>query len=75
MISHIFIRSLDRSAKIFVVVVACAAVAVPILNFAVPELSALHVPTYLVALFGKYLCYALLALPIDLVGAIAAFFP
>ena len=37
------------------------------LNLAVPEASAFHVPTYLVALFGKYLCYALLALSIDLI--------
>ena len=39
----------------------------PILNLAVPESSAFHVPTYLVALFGKYACYALLALSIDLI--------
>ncbi|MGE0151641.1 MAG: urea ABC transporter permease subunit UrtC [Reyranellaceae bacterium] len=29
--------------------------------------SPLHVPTYVIALFGKYLCYALLALSVDLV--------
>jgi urea transport system permease protein len=67
MTSHILIRSLDRSAMIFLIVVAAVAVAVPILNLAVPESSALHVPTYLVALFGKYICYALLALSIDLI--------
>jgi len=65
--SHILIRSLDRSAMIFLIVVAAIAVAVPILNLAVPQSSALHVPTYLVALFGKYTCYALLALSIDLI--------
>jgi urea transport system permease protein len=32
-----------------------------------PPSSPLHVPTYLVALFGKYICYALLALSIDLI--------
>jgi urea transport system permease protein len=67
MTSHILIRSLDRSAMIFLVVVAAIAVVVPILNLAVPQSSALHVPTYLVALFGKYICYALLALSIDLI--------
>jgi urea transport system permease protein len=67
MTSHILIRSLDRSAMIFLIVVAAIAVAVPILNLAVPQSSALHVPTYLVALFGKYICYALLALSIDLI--------
>jgi urea transport system permease protein len=67
MTSHILIRSLDRSAMIFLIVVAAIAVVVPILNLAVPQASALHVPTYLVALFGKYICYALLALAIDLI--------
>jgi urea transport system permease protein len=65
--SHILIRSLDRSAMVFLIVVAAIAVAVPILNLAVPQSSALHMPTYLVALFGKYICYALLALSIDLI--------
>ncbi len=67
MTSHILIRSLDRSAMIFLIVVAAIAVAVPILNLAVPQSSSLHIPTYLVALFGKYICYALLALSIDLI--------
>jgi urea transport system permease protein len=67
MTSHILIRSLDRSAMVFLIVVAAVAVAVPILNLAVPQASALHMPTYLVALFGKYTCYALLALSIDLI--------
>jgi urea transport system permease protein len=67
MTSHILIRSLDRSAMIFLIIVAAVAVVVPILNLAVPESSALHTPTYLVALFGKYICYALLALSIDLI--------
>jgi urea transport system permease protein len=65
--SHILIRSLDRSATAFLIAVAAIAIAVPVLNLAVPESSALHVPTYLVALFGKYLCYAVLALSIDLI--------
>jgi urea transport system permease protein len=65
--SHILIRSLDRSAMIFLIVVAAIAVVVPILNLAVPQSSGLHMPTYLVALFGKYICYALLALSIDLI--------
>jgi urea transport system permease protein len=67
MTSHILIRSLDRSAMIFLIVVVAIAVVVPILNLAVPQASALHMPTYLVALFGKYICYALLALSIDLI--------
>jgi len=33
--------------------------------------SALHVPTYVVSLFGKYLCFAILALAVDLVWGFA----
>ena len=39
----------------------------PLLNLLLPPTSLFHVPTYLVALFGKYVCYALLALSIDLI--------
>ena len=67
MSSHILIRSLDRGATIFLAVLAAIAFVVPVLNLAVPESSAFYIPTYLVALFGKYLCYALLALSIDLI--------
>jgi urea transport system permease protein len=65
--AHILIRSLDRGAMLFLIVVAAIAIAVPVLNLALPESSAFHIPTYLVALFGKYACYALLALSIDLI--------
>ena len=39
----------------------------PALNLLTPAPSALHVPTYLMALFGQYICYAILALSIDLI--------
>jgi urea transport system permease protein len=68
---HLLIRSLDRGAVTFVIVVAALAVIVPVLNLVVPETSAFHLPTYLVALFGKYACYALLALSIDLIWGYA----
>ena len=60
-------RILDRGGWIFLGVLGAIAVLVPFLNLAFPPSSPLHVPTYLVALFGKYLCYALLALSIDLI--------
>jgi len=44
-----------------------AAIAVPILNLLVPPTSPLHVSTYLLTLIGKYLCYAMLALAVDLI--------
>jgi urea transport system permease protein len=46
---------------------AAITIAVPVLNLMVPDSSPVHVSTYLVALFGKYVCYALLALSIDLI--------
>jgi urea transport system permease protein len=67
MTSHILIRSLDRGAALFLVVIAAIAILVPVLNLAVAPSSAFYVPTYLVSLFGKYACYALLALSIDLI--------
>ena len=39
----------------------------PIANLAIPEGSPLHVSTFMVQLLGKYLCYALLAISLDLV--------
>jgi urea transport system permease protein len=65
--THPLLRSLDRGATFFLIALAAAAVAVPVLNLAVPQSSLFYVPTYLVALFGKYICYALLALSIDLI--------
>jgi urea transport system permease protein len=65
------LRILDRGAMIFLAVLAAVTVLVPLLNLAFPETSALHVPTYLVALFGKYVCYAILALSIDLIWGYA----
>jgi urea transport system permease protein len=67
MTPHILIRSLDRGATLFLIVIAAIAILVPVLNLMVPEASDFHIPTYLVALFGKYACYALLALSIDLI--------
>jgi urea transport system permease protein len=67
MTTHILIRSLDRGAALFLIVVAAIAIIVPVLTLALPQSSAFYLPTYLVALFGKYACYALLALSIDLI--------
>src|SRR3569623_2740713 len=64
-------RLIDRAAGIFLVLLGAFAIAVPVLNLLVPAGSALHVSTYLVALFGKYLCYAILALSIDLIWGYA----
>jgi len=64
-------RLIDKGAVVFLVLLGAFAVAIPVLNLLVPPSSAFHVSTYLVALFGKYLCYALLALSIDLIWGYA----
>jgi urea transport system permease protein len=43
------------------------ALVVPVLNMLVAESSALHMSTFGVTLLGKYMCYALLALSVDLI--------
>src|SRR6185312_2654236 len=67
MMSHVLTRSLDRGAVIFLIVVAACGVLIPLSNLLPPAGSMLQVPTYLVALFGKYVCFAILALAIDLI--------
>ena len=44
-----------------------AIVLLPLLNIFAPEDSFLHIPDYMFSLFGKYLCYALVALAMDLI--------
>ena len=67
MITKLLIDSLDRRATIFLCILALAMIAVPVLHLAVPEGSFFHVPSYTVALLGKYVCFAVLALSLDLV--------
>ena len=67
MTSHPLIRLLDRGATLFLILLGAFAITIPVLNLLVPAGSAFHVSTYLVALFGKYVCYGLLALSIDLI--------
>jgi urea transport system permease protein len=53
------------------VLVLGGAVLLATLNLATPPGAPLHVPTYAVSLAGKYLCYAMLALAVDLVWGFA----
>jgi urea transport system permease protein len=57
------------NSLLFVLVVVCVLVIVG--NLVVPEGSALHVPTWVVTLVGKYLALALLALSVDLIWGYA----
>jgi urea transport system permease protein len=61
------LHAADRRASIAISLVLAVAVLVPILNLALAPGYVLHVPSHLVTLFGKYLCFALLALALDLV--------
>src|SRR6201998_1208423 len=71
MMPHVLTRSLDRSATVFLIVVAACGVLIPLSNLLLPAGSVFQVSTYLVALFGKYICYAILALSIDLIWGYA----
>ena len=57
----------DRGAKWFLVVLAVVTVAVPILNQVVPASSPFHLSAFGITLIGKYLCYGMLALSVDLI--------
>ncbi|MFT7570240.1 MAG: urea transport system permease protein [Paracoccaceae bacterium] len=57
----------DRGGQIFLSVLLLLAVFVPLLNLGLPVDSAWHVPTWVMSLLGKYLCFALLALSVDLI--------
>ncbi len=57
----------DKGGLVMLAVLAVVVIVVPLANLVIPPDSALHVSTYTVTLLGKYLCYAVLALALDLV--------
>ncbi len=60
------ILSGDRGGQVFLLVLLCVLIAVPVLN-GLPTDHEWHLSTYTVTLLGKYLTYALLAVAVDLV--------
>ena len=48
-------------------ILAITTILLPLFNILVPKESVFHVPNYMFALMGKYFCYALVALAIDLI--------
>jgi len=66
MITQRLFTALGARAWIVFVVLAAVAVVVPVLHLMLPETHPLHVPEFAVALIGKYLAFALLALALDL---------
>ncbi len=67
MLLRFFLLGLDRKAGIVLTILALLAVAVPVMTLWVPADSPFHLSIFTVSLLGKYLCFALLALALDLV--------
>ncbi len=57
----------DRAGLVLLAVLIILGIGVPVLNLLVPSDHPLHLSAYTVTVLGKYLCYALLAVAIDLV--------
>ena len=67
MITRTSLFSDGWGGPIFLGILGALAIMVPVLHLAVPETSPFHLSTTNVALFGKYLCFALVALSLDLI--------
>ena len=67
MIASFLAGGLDRRLRICLAVVLAIGILLPLSNQLLPPSSAFHVPTWVLQLIGKYLCYALLAVAVDLV--------
>lgn len=61
----------DRGGMVVLGIIAVATLLIPILNMALPPDSPFYVSNYMVALLGKFLCFALLALSVDLIWGYA----
>ncbi len=59
------------SLSLTVTILLAGTLLLAVLNLATAEAASLHVPTFVVSLTGKYLCYAMLALAVDLVWGFA----
>lgn len=61
------LHQIREKAPVFIGILFLITVLASVCNLFIPETSALHVSTYTITLLGKYLCYALLALSVDVV--------
>ena len=64
-----------RLSSLTIIAVLGGAIVLALLNQFTPETSAIHVPPYVIALVGKYLCFAMLALAVDLVWGFGGILP
>jgi urea transport system permease protein len=67
MITRFLLSNMDRRGYAFLAIVAAIGLLVPLANLLMPAGSPFHVSTATMSLWGKYLCYALLAISLDLV--------
>ncbi|MGL4728023.1 MAG: ABC transporter permease subunit, partial [Bosea sp. (in: a-proteobacteria)] len=66
MLTARFLRLIEGRGLVFLAILAAVGILVPIGNLYVPQGSIFHVSTGTVVLLGKYLCYAMLAIALDL---------
>ena len=57
----------DAQGRKLLMVLVALAVIIPFCNLVFPQDSFFHISTYTMTLLGKYLCYALLAIAVDLI--------
>ena len=60
-------RTGDRGGTFLLAVLTLLAIGVIVLNQLVPSSSAVHLSAFTITLIGKYLCYGMLALSLDLI--------
>jgi urea transport system permease protein len=61
-----FLQS-DRGGKVMLLILVAMGVLIPVANQLIPSGSVFHVSAYALSLLSKYLCYALVAIALDLV--------
>jgi urea transport system permease protein len=66
MLTMRFLKLIEGRGAIFLAIVAAAMILVPVCNLWVPPSSPFHIQTGTVVLLGKYLCYAMFAIALDL---------
>ncbi|MBC7414051.1 MAG: urea ABC transporter permease subunit UrtC [Herminiimonas sp.] len=64
---HVHTALFSRPAWFGILLCTLVLALLPVLNLATPAGSALHISAYTVALIGKFMCYAMAALALDLV--------
>jgi len=57
----------DPGGVLLLSLLAILAIVVPLSTTLVPDASAFHLSPYVLTLVGKYLCFAMLALAVDLI--------